>query len=229
MGTQFMGQKAKKYGSIALFISILQLIFPNLFLYLKIRPALFFSVLFFYWAIPFLIVYRVEKRDLKSLGIILIRDKIVTYALYAAIGFTLSMVSLIIEVYFRIHFTSALPQEVFSFRRNLFVALMIQITTVSLPEELFFRGYLLTRLGSWLGSTKGLVLSSFLFAVLHMVSRISQYGFNHFSSVTLSGISSLAFGLILGYQYLKTESVLVPAISHISLDLFGLRIIKILL
>jgi hypothetical protein len=67
--------EARKYGLIAIVVIILQGIIIQPLLYFKIKYPLIFFVLFFYWVVPFLVAYLIEKRDRKLLGFILRKKK----------------------------------------------------------------------------------------------------------------------------------------------------------
>jgi len=170
----------RKFGLIAVAVVILQgIIFSTMF-YFKINPRfIFYSAAVFMWLIPFFSAYIVEKRDLKSLGLVLQREKYLSYFLYAILGFFLTTAILGIELYIRIHFAGEPAEKILSYRSNMLIALIIQIVAVGLPEELYFRGYLLRRICDWLGNTTGLLLISFIFGIGHTIHRISVAGFDY--------------------------------------------------
>ncbi|OUJ18717.1 Metal-dependent membrane protease CAAX family [Methanonatronarchaeum thermophilum] len=74
------------------------------------------------------------------------------------------------------------------------MALIISLSA-GIAEEIFFRGYLQTRIG--------LVPAAILFALVH-----ASYG------VIIQIIGPLIMGLVIGYLYLKTQSVIGPIIAH---------------
>ena len=74
---------------------------------------------------------------------------------------------------------------------------------VGLAEELLFRGLLQSDLTRALGWKWGVVLSSLMFAVMHLTWRsIPELFFVFFAS------------LILGYLYYKTKSLVAPIVMH---------------
>ncbi len=83
------------------------------------------------------------------------------------------------------------------------VALAAQLFGVSLPEEIFFRGFLQVTLGN---NFRGIVVVSFLFAVAHLPATFFSGDF----------YAPLTFfpSLIMGFLYLRTSSVVPPAIFH---------------
>ena len=105
--------------------------------------------------------------------------------------------------------------------KNIPAQLFIQLGGIGLPEEVFFRGYLFTRFKNYFGLIKGLVLSSLFFGVGHLISRISEYGVEYLMSASIVGFQTLIAGIILGYLLVKAKSIIVPASSHILLNIFG--------
>lgn len=97
---------------------------------------LFFNILtiIFLWVLPLLIVYRIEHRDLESLGLKVPKSKHIPYISFGVLGILV-------------------PSFFLGFQ-NLFVDLYEQILFIGLAEEVFYRGYLMTRLCEW----KGVVL-----------------------------------------------------------------------
>lgn len=92
--------------------------------------------------------------------------------------------------------------------------MVFQFTHVALPEEVFFRGYVLTGLVQWnrqsLRSTGSwnvsisVVLSSAVFALFHVI--VQQSGF---------GLLTFFPGLILGVLFVKTQSLVIPVMFHV--------------
>jgi membrane protease YdiL (CAAX protease family) len=90
----------------------------------------------------------------------------------------------------------------------------IGILVNALPEELFFRGLLLPRLERAFGdSLNALVVSALLFNALHVPIEISR-GVSPL--MALLGILSIGYpsGLIWGYVYLRTRSIVPGALWH---------------
>lgn len=105
----------------------------------------------------------------------------------------------------------------------LIVVYFIHIFINGLPEELFFRGFLLPRLEAVLNnSLNALVISSILFSAGHIPSRVIQYN----SSIwyALLDVFSLEqpTGLIWGYLYLRTRSIIPGMLWHASFTILGL-------
>lgn len=175
----------------------------------------------FFWIIPLIITVNVEKKKLENLGITYRINKTPMYLLSAILCFILLTGFLVLEHCVRIRFVGETPEDVFRLNQGLLEALLLQIVGVGLPEEIFFRGYLFSRLNTWLGKGKGLVISSLIFGFGHFASRLFQYGFVYLFSAVAIGIQTFLAGIVLGYLYYKTESLFPPAMSHILLNLFG--------
>jgi membrane protease YdiL (CAAX protease family) len=223
-------RSARKFGLITIAVLLLQgIIFTSMF-HFRIKPQLiFYAAAAFMWLLPFFIAYVIEKRNAESLGFVLKREKYLSYSLYTILGFILITAILGIEFYIRIHFAGEAADRILSYRSNIFLALFIQLVAVGLPEELYFRGYLMKRFCDWLGNIPGLLLIAFIFGMGHTIHRISTLGSGYAFSALIIGIDAIIGGLIFGYQYLKTKSLVPSAITHICLNVFSTQIIALFL
>jgi membrane protease YdiL (CAAX protease family) len=88
---------------------------------------------------------------------------------------------------------------------------------VGSSEEFGFRGYLQTRLMSWLGTVWGWVLASTLMAVMHVVQRITVMGMAGTDAI-VSSLSLIPISLLYGYIMLQTENVVAGTILHAFID-----------
>lgn len=103
---------------------------------------------------------------------------------------------------------------------------LIFSTIVGFSEELFYRGYIQTRLSAYGGSIKGLVATSLLFAFTHFSRDYYYYGNSGdvFADVfvALSWASIRVFpSFLLGYIMLKSQNMLPSAIFHTFWDWSG--------
>ena len=177
-----------------------------------------YSGLFLFLLTPISIVLVIEKRNMLTLGFRFERDKISNYLFYTFVGFLLLMLVLIVDVLLR----REIGNEVVdlsgptSYGREF----VDQILFVAGPEEVFYRGYLMTRVGDWLGQGLGLFSSSFLFGLEHFLSRFFRYGFT-LSEALRVGLNATIGGLIFGWQFQKTKSIFPSLIAHITQNLFG--------
>lgn len=81
--------------------------------------------------------------------------------------------------------------------------MFFQLIGISLPEEVYFRGFLQERSGN---NFKGLLIVSILFSIAHM----PQFIFYNDIFSLLTFFPSLA----MGFLYLKTSNILPPTIFH---------------
>ncbi len=167
------------------------------------------QALIFWWILPILIVYKVERRDWRSLGLAVQREKRLVYVLYTVIGLIL-------------------PVFLVDFDSTLLVELGEQIIYIGLIEELFYRGYLLQRMCDWLGDFRGLLIASFLFGLGHILSRLAQKGSAILWLASLVGLQTFLGGLLLGFIYLRARNIWPSAIFHVSMNLYLGRIIDLL-
>jgi len=185
-----------------------------------------YSGLFLFLLTPIIIALLIEKKSITTLGFRFERDKIASYLFYTFMGFLLLMLVLIVDIYLR----REIGNEVVdlsgptSYSREF----VDQILFVAGPEEVFYRGYLMTRVGDWLGQVPGLFSSSFLFGLEHFLSRFFKYGFT-FSEALRVGLNAMISGLIFGWQFQKTKSIFPSFISHITQNLFGYGITAFIL
>ena len=185
-----------------------------------------YSALFLFLLAPFVIVILIERRGISTLGVRFEREKIRSYLIYTFVGFVVLMLVLIVDIYL----WRKVSNEVVdlsgptSYGREF----VDQILFVAGPEEVFYRGYTMTRIGDWLGNVWGLFSSSFLFGLEHFLTRFFLYGFTATASLWV-GISSMIGGLIFGWQFQKTKSIFPLLIAHIAQNLFGYVITGIVL
>ena len=207
---------AKRFALIALAVFVIaEVVTCGLFLLrryvpsLRGIPAVPITTAFFFWVVPFLIVYRVEKRGASFLGLVVPRERYGRYALYAIIGLVV-------------------PAAFVGADRSLITEFVEQLVYIGLAEEVFNRGYLMRRLCDWLGDRQGLLLSALLFSLSHIVSRLSQHGFKYPLDDLFLGFQTLMGGLILGYMYLRAKNIVPPAIFHVSINMYLDRVIALL-
>lgn len=99
---------------------------------------------------------------------------------------------------------------------SLVVAFLFAFLINALPEELFFRGYLLPRFETVLKNPmSALGVVALLFNMFHIPSYLAQGMDMHTAVLTSIGIG-YPTGLIWGYLYLKTRSIVPGVIWHAS-------------
>jgi len=87
--------------------------------------------------------------------------------------------------------------------------LLTQLLMVTLPEEVFFRGYLQNKLGN---NIRGVIIVSLLFALGHFITLCIAGGHN----IAICSQAVLTFfpSLVMGYLYLKTKTLWASIIFH---------------
>jgi membrane protease YdiL (CAAX protease family) len=85
-------------------------------------------------------------------------------------------------------------------------------------EEVFFRGFLQTRMENLLGSVNGLVVTAIIFNLYHLPADIFAYGLSTTQSVANVGFT-LPLAVILGYLALRSDSLVGSSIYHIAYNL----------
>ena len=177
-----------------------------------------YSGLFLFLLTPILIVLIVERRSIATLGFRIERQKIPSYLFFIFVGFLLQMMLLIADVYLRREIGNEVVD--LSSPTNYGREFIDQIMFVAGPEETFYRGYMMTRIGDWLGQAIGLSTSSLFFGLEHFLSRFFKYGFSIGMALRV-GIMTTIGGLIFGWQFQRTKSIFPPLITHIVVNLFG--------
>ncbi len=104
------------------------------------------------------------------------------------------------------------PSVDFSFMRYQILRLVLEIGAVGFWEELIYRGYIQTRLEeSW--GFKGVLVASFLFGTAHIPSVVFQANYGVTGAAWRVAQTTLS-GLMFGYIYMATKSVLLCSVFH---------------
>jgi len=165
---------------------------------------------------PLLIVKFIERRPIASLGLQLSSPlRVVLWGLGA---FVLVSIAFVAEVGYRVSFRGEALVSATPLVSNWPFEILQQLLWIGFPEEIVNRGYLLTRLKESWGTIPALFVSAFLFGLGHLalgdLPRAIQAGLT---------------GLILGWAFLKTESVYAPTLAHILQNLFSTAIARFVL
>jgi membrane protease YdiL (CAAX protease family) len=98
---------------------------------------------------------------------------------------------------------------------------VIQVALVAaIPEEVLFRGVLLTRLVRLLGAQWGIALALGIFAFIHLETDLHQFGSLPLT-LALMVLMQATLGLLLITVFVRTRSLLSGIILHTILDTFG--------
>lgn len=166
------------------------------------------ATIIMWYALPFLVAYKVEKRDARSLALTVSQEKYIPYATYAIIG-------------------SILPGFFVGFDAELIIDFVEQVVYIGLAEEFFHRGYSMNRFRRWLGDWRGLLLSASLFSLGHIVSRLAERGLGYAGPAAQAAAQAFLGGLIFGYIYLRSESIWPSAIAHVSSNMYINKILEL--
>lgn len=154
-------------------------------------------------ALPVIVVLLHQQQAPEKIGITL--KHITTYMfLSIPLGFLLGF-----GEYLTIHTGALVPNLSFE---NLLKLTLIMVFFVGLVEELIFRSILQTGLEQALGIRKALLISSFLFGLMHS-------GYGTFNEILYTGF----VGFIMGFTFYKTKSLPFIATIHgfVNVFLFG--------
>ncbi|KKH47195.1 CPBP family intramembrane glutamic endopeptidase [Methanosarcina sp. 1.H.A.2.2] len=154
-------------------------------------------------AIPVLVIAIHQRQPLEQMGVTL--KHITAYILLSIpLGFLLGL-----GEYLTIQTGALIPDLSFE---NLLKLTLIMVFFVGLVEELIFRSILQTRLEQALSSREALLISSFLFGLMHS-------GYGTFNEILYTGF----VGFIMGFAFYKTKSLPFIATLHgfVNVFLFG--------
>jgi membrane protease YdiL (CAAX protease family) len=208
--------QARQFALIALGVLLLEkVVMSCLFVlgdsvsFLQRVPAIPIAGFLFSWVMPLAIVYGIEKRDARSLGLFVRRALYARYALYVFVGLVF-------------------PAFVFGADWALLLEFVEQVVYIGVAEEVFSRGYLMARLCDWLGERKGLFLNALIFGLAHVVSRMAQHGLRYPDRLAILFVQTFAGGLLLGYMYLRARNIVPGVIFHTSTNAYLPRLIAML-
>ncbi len=91
---------------------------------------------------------------------------------------------------------------------------LVWTAIVGFSEEITFRGYLQTRFEAALGTWAGYAVTVVVFAFAHLPASYVLYS-GDVLSATLSALSRVGLGLLLGFFYIRSRNVVPGAISHL--------------
>lgn len=93
----------------------------------------------------------------------------------------------------------------------------INFFIVGFSEEVIFRGYLQTRLSSWIGIKKGYLLTVIIFSFYHLPNRMI-IGEMSFYGALVNCVALIPISLTFGYIMIKTKNVIAGSIFHTFVD-----------
>jgi membrane protease YdiL (CAAX protease family) len=101
------------------------------------------------------------------------------------------------------------------------------LLTASVLEEVFYRGFLQTRLEALLGRWPAIAVTALLFAAMHIPSHVAAdaVGVGLASIVVFQG----TFGLLLGYMWSRYRNLWAPIAIHVAVNLIYVDLLADLL
>ncbi len=105
------------------------------------------------------------------------------------------------------------------------VVSLITLLTAGVLEEVFYRGFLQTRLESLVGRWPAVATSSTLFAAMHIASHV------HVDTLTVDLATIVAvqgtFGVMQGYLWSRYRNIWAPIAIHVAVNLIYLDMLAI--
>ncbi len=98
-----------------------------------------------------------------------------------------------------------------------FANIVLFFLQASFPEEVFFRGILLTRLIRLFGTKWGIVLSSLIFGIIHMGTDLNRNG-NILLACCVAVLTQTTMGIIVAIIFVRTRNLLAGVVFHTLLD-----------
>lgn len=184
---------------------------------------------FFYWNYPFSIMFIIipiiiisfTKPNFRSYGINLKNWKL--DSIWGIIFCIIIVLPALIALSFNyIQFIDNLTSSF------ILSTIIYQVIFSGFGEELFFRGYIQSRLNEAfdhpygnvdLKYGPGIIITSINFSVMHILNPFSPF-IGKFGFDFLSGLFTLGIGFFLGFLREKTDSILLPSIIHAVPDAF---------
>ena len=159
-------------------------------------------------ALSWLIIWLLEKGDLKVLGFFPTKRRLFDSGLFFIITAIFCALGFLMRMQFARQRWELNPDLS---ARLIWSGLWWNIKSV-LFEELIFRGVLLYILIKKLGPSKAIIISAIAFGIYHW---FSQNAFGNPAQMVITFFVTGAMGLILAYGYSKTFSLYVPCAIHL--------------
>jgi membrane protease YdiL (CAAX protease family) len=201
---------SKKSAKISLLVAVVEIIITTIYLIIiksffmyasQIEGLILLTMNYLIQIFVVIAVIKIRKETLSSLGIT--KNNLLKSII------TGILISLVYYILIRSLFKNKL-MDITSLKSCI---LFINYTVVGFSEEIIFRGYLQGRLTSWLGTIKGLFITSIIFSFFHLPNRLI-FGEASFLSAAMNCILLLPISMLLGYIFIKTKSIFTGSIFH---------------
>ncbi|MBL4937433.1 CPBP family intramembrane metalloprotease [Clostridium sp. YIM B02515] len=153
---------------------------------------------------PILIMKKINKETWESTGILKYNLKE-----SVSIGLILAAIAMLSAVLFGSINLEGIGQKL---TLNAIYA-FIYYSVVGFCEEFMYRGYLQTRLISWVGIWRGWVITSIFMALIHIPQRMVSMGLP-LKEAFINSVLLIPISLTMGYIQIKTKNIAAAGIYH---------------
>jgi membrane protease YdiL (CAAX protease family) len=195
------------------------LVFPDVFL----NPASFLGAFVF----PLLVLLFVYRIPLKRLGFTggdsrNILGSIIISVVYGVLVFVSMGFSNLLDAVDWLSYAGFNVAESLSLLPQVVLYSIPVLTIVaSIPEEFLYRTVIQTTLTERLGSTRGILLASLVFGMMHILPNLgmfllitSSFEYALFQAVIISFLFQTQFGILVGIAWERTRSLVLPICLH---------------
>lgn len=198
-------------------VVLLRFLIPGM--YQQDRRVAQFFYLDMFWVAPFFVVYLYEQKTIASMGLVL-GESLTRTLEYAAICALITLFLFIIaaqrekrEGKLRISKGMLIiGNEGVDLRMvslpGFIQVFLLQVMWVALPLEIFFRGFLISRISESFNDYAGIILAALLYYVAYMEKPIF-------------GTINIVLALLYGYAYVATGSILPGIVAHMFINTFS--------
>lgn len=158
-------------------------------------------------AISWLFIWLFEKGNLSVLGFTPSKERLKYFTLLFIVSGLMSATAFLLKILIAKEEYTLSPTLT---TESVLLETWYQFRTV-LTEELLCRGALLYLLIKKMGQTKAIIISSFIFAILHWINA-GVWG--NISPMIMVLAFTFSMGLLLAYSYARTYSLLIPLAIH---------------
>lgn len=162
--------------------------------------------------ISWMFIWLFAKGDLSVLGLMPNSERLNFFTILFIVSGLLSATTFLLRMYFSKEEYTLAPSLTIN---SVLLEIWHQFRTV-FTEELICRGALLYVFIKKIGSSKAILITSLLFAVLHWINS-GVWG--NFTQMSIVFAFTFAMGLLLAFSYAKTFSLLIPFAIHFGWNL----------
>jgi membrane protease YdiL (CAAX protease family) len=123
-------------------------------------------------------------------------------------------------------------QGIAFFALNLVLSLFVQSlmgSVVTIGEEFGWRGYVQEKMMRNFGLNRGLIILGLIWGYWHLPIGLMGWNFpNHaiLGALVLTPLSTVFFGIFLGWLYLRSRSIWMPILAHAAMNLTGMLLLS---